>query len=107
LNPDFLKNKRGRPKGKKDSKKRPKYGTVKNNKTKQELKQRGRKNLEDKGAKISFCPDPYKSGWNIKLTKNVSKRQNLINPDLKVISNLLNVTFDIMDGGAIQSNFIE
>jgi hypothetical protein len=74
---------------------------------KQSLKQRGRKNLEDKGDKISFCPDPYKSGWNLKLTKNVSKKQNLINPDLKVISNLLNVTFDIMDGGTIQFNFIE
>jgi transposase-like protein len=105
--PELLKNKRGRPKGKKDTKKRLKYGAVKNSKTKQALKQRGRKNLEDKGAKISFCPDPYKSGWNLKLTKNVSKRQNLINPDLNIVSNILKVTFDIMDGGAIQSNFIE
>jgi hypothetical protein len=74
---------------------------------KQALKQRGRKNLEGKGAKISFYPNHYKSGWKLKLTKNVSKKQNLINLDLKVISNLLNATFDIMDGEVIQTNFIE
>lgn len=31
----------------------------------------------------------------------------MTNPDLETIKKMLNVTFDIMNGGAIQSNFIE
>ena len=39
--PELFKRKRGRPKGKKDSKKRPKYGTVKEKMMKRSLKKRG------------------------------------------------------------------
>ena len=105
--PELFKRKRGRPKGKKDSKKRPKYGTVKEKMLKRTLKKPGRKNLEEKGAQITFSSDPYVSGWNLKLIKNVSKRYNLVNPDMKNIKTLLDLTYEIMNGGAIQSNFIE
>ena len=105
--PEFFKRKRGRPKGKKDSKKRPKYGTVKEKMMKRSLKKPGRQNLEEKGAQITFNPDPYVSGWNLKLIKNASKKNNLMNPDMKNVKTLLDMTYEIMNGGAIQSNFIE
>ena len=102
-----IKNSKGRPKGKKDSKKRAKYGSIKNKNKVKGLKKRGRKNLSEKGAKSIINSNPYENGWDPKITKNVSKKQNLVNPDLNVITTILNITFEIMNGGAIQSNLIE
>ena len=71
------------------------------------MKARGRKNLEKVGSKLVFNPDPYKNGWEPKLISQASKRHKLMNPDLETIKKMLNVTFEIMNGGFIQSNLIE
>ena len=41
-------------------------------------------------------------GWGKKMTKNVSKRQNLHNPDIKNLEIMLDVTHEIMNAEAIQ-----
>ena len=102
-----IKKRRGRKKGSKDKKKRKKYGTRKVGVQENNKKKRGRKNLETVGAKLSFNPDPYKNGWNIKLLSNASKKHNLKTPDLENLKIILHVTFEIMNGGAIKSNLIE
>ena len=104
---NIFKKKRGRPKGYKNSKKRVKRGTKKIGTSEKDLKKRGRKNIEKEGAKLTFNPDPYQNGWNAQLISKASKRHKLITPSLESVDRLLNVTFEIMNGGAIQSNFIE
>ena len=103
----FFKKGQGRKKGSKDKKKRKKYGTRKVGVLEEGKKKRGRKNLETVGAELTFNPDPYKNGWDVKLVKNASKKHNLKTPDLGNLKTILNVTFEIMNGGAIQSNLIE
>ena len=104
---NIVKKKRGRKRGSKDTKKRVKYGTRKVGVLENDEKKRGRKNLETVGAKLSFNPDPYKNGWDIKLLSNASKKHNLLTPDFESLKIILNVTFEIMNGGFIQSNLIE
>lgn len=104
---NLFKKKRGRTKGYKNKKKRVKYGSRKIGTSEKDLKTRGRKNLEKVGAKLSFNSDPYKNGWDLKLLSEASKRHKLTNPDLETLKVLINVTYEIMNGGAIQSNFIE
>ena len=103
----LIKKKRGRKKGSKDKQKRKKYGTRKVGVLENDEKTRGRKNLETVGAKLTFNPDQYNNGWNVKLLSNASKKHNLKTPDLEILQTILNVTFEIMNGGAIQSNLIE
>jgi len=104
---NIIKRRRGRKKGSKDKKKRKKYGTRKVGVLENDKKKRGRKSLETFGAKLTFNPDPYKNGWDVKLLSNASKKHNLKTPDLGNLKTILNVTFEIMNGGAIQSNLIE
>ena len=99
--------KRGRKKGSLDKKKRVKYGTRKVGVLENDKNKRGRKNLETVGSKLTFNPDPYKNGWEIKLLSNASKRHKLKTPEIEDVKVILNVTFEIMNGGAIQSNLIE
>ena len=104
---NLIKKQRGRKKGSKDKRKRKKYGTRRVGVLEDDKKKRGRKNLETVGSKLTFNPDPYKNGWDIKLLSNVSKKHNIKNPDLENLKIILNVTFEIMNGGSIQSNLIE
>ncbi|MFV2014523.1 MAG: DDE-type integrase/transposase/recombinase, partial [Candidatus Heimdallarchaeota archaeon] len=98
---------RGRPQGSKDKKKRRKKGESALEIDKKKLKKRGRKNLKEDGAKFTFEPFPYPNGWEAKFISQVSNDSNMIGPSMQEVNTLLSLTYEIMNGGYIQSNLIE
>ena len=105
--PIISKQTRGRPKGKKDTKKRASYGSLKNTKEKREKKKRGPKTLKSNGIQFTFDPKNKDSGWNIKIQQNRLNSPKSTEELINEIKLLLNVTSDVMEGGYILSNYIE
>ena len=107
--PDPTKTKipRGRPKGAKDQKKRqPKKKNLKKVKNKKTTK-RGPKSLSKDGRTFHCHPNPLCGGWHIEWSDPPLTTPNLTSPSLSAMENLLDLTYRIMKGRAIQSNIVE
>lgn len=99
--------KRGRPKGVKDKQKRRSRNTPQQKGKKRQLKKRGRKSLRQHGRQFQFHPQPLPVGWNIEWVSPPLTEAGLICPPIMEIELLLDLTYKVMDGRAIQSNRIE
>jgi len=105
--PTIPKQPKGRPKGKKDTKKRASYGSLKKLKEERKKKKRGPKTLKSNGIPFTFDPKRCDSGWNITIRKNSLNSPKSPEEIIIDIKQLLDVTSDVMEGGFILSNYIE
>lgn len=104
---NIFKKKKGRPKGLKDTKKRAKYGSLKDLKSNRLLQKRGRKNIKKTGIKVSFLPKPRRGFWKVKFLSSISELKDSEYPRINTLSKILTKTYSVMGGRYIQSNLIE